>query len=115
MWTMKYSDLNTDIDWKKIFQDNFLGLIKFHKIPANVLMKDVDPLKVVPNDIIVTALAYQVRFFIPHLSLDLVVLAGFHFQILLIMKTFLSRVGAGIVCGIKIHIVMNIKWTGLLV
>lgn len=64
MWTMKYSDLNTDVDWKKIFQDNFLGLIKFHKIPANVLMKDVDPLKVVPNDIIVTALAYQVRFFI---------------------------------------------------
>lgn len=61
MWTMKYSDLNTDVDWKKIFQDNFLGLIKFHKIPANVLMKEVDPLKVVPNDIIVTALAYQVR------------------------------------------------------
>lgn len=63
MWTMKYSDLNTDVDWKKLFQDNFLGLIKFHKIPANILMKDVDPLKVVPNDIIVTALAYQVRFF----------------------------------------------------
>ena len=60
MWTMKYSDMNSDVDWKKVFRDNFLGLIKFHKIPANVLMKEVDPLKVVPNDIIVTALAYQV-------------------------------------------------------
>ncbi|XP_065200211.1 serine-enriched protein-like [Planococcus citri] len=59
MWTMKYSDMNSDVDWKKVFRDNFLSLIKFHKIPANVLMKEVDPLKVVPNDIIVTALAYQ--------------------------------------------------------
>lgn len=61
MWTMKYSDMNTDVDWKKVFRENFLALIKFHKIPANVLMKEVDPLKVVPNDIIVTALAYQVN------------------------------------------------------
>lgn len=59
MWTMKYDDKHNG-DWKRIFRDNFLGLIKFHKIPANVLMKEVDPLKVVPNDIIVTALAYQV-------------------------------------------------------
>lgn len=53
--------MNTDVDWKKVFRENFLALIKFHKIPANVLMKEVDPLKVVPNDIIVTALAYQVN------------------------------------------------------
>lgn len=64
MWTMKYSDMNSDVDWKKVFRDNFLSSIKFHKIPANVLMKEVDPLKVVPNDIIVTALAYQVLIFI---------------------------------------------------
>lgn len=63
MWTMKYSDLNTDVDWKKVFRENFQQLIKFHKIPANVLMKEVDPLKVVPNDVIVTALAYQVDAF----------------------------------------------------
>lgn len=63
MWTMKYSDMNSDVDWKTVFRDNFLSLIKFHKIPANVLMKEVDPLKVVPNDIIVTALAYQVSVF----------------------------------------------------
>lgn len=62
MWTMKYSDMHSDVDWKKVFRDNFLSSIKFHKIPANVLMKEVDPLKVVPNDIIVTALAYQVYY-----------------------------------------------------
>lgn len=59
MWTMKYSDLNKNVDWKKTFRENFLNMIKYHKIPATVLMKDVDPLKVVPNEIIMAALAYQ--------------------------------------------------------
>lgn len=59
MWTMKYSDLNKDVDWKEVFRDNFLSMIKYHKIPATVLMKEVDPLKVVPNEIIVAALAFQ--------------------------------------------------------
>jgi hypothetical protein len=37
-----------------------LEYIQFHKIPANVLMKDIHPLGVVPYHIIMNALAYQV-------------------------------------------------------
>lgn len=39
---------------------NFLEYIQFHKIPANVLMKDIHPLGVVPYHIVMNALAYQV-------------------------------------------------------
>ncbi|KAH9635991.1 hypothetical protein HF086_005843 [Spodoptera exigua] len=39
---------------------NFLEYIQFHKIPANVLMREVHPLGLVPYSIIMNALAYQV-------------------------------------------------------
>lgn len=38
---------------------NFLEYIQFHKIPANVLMREVHPLGLVPYSIIMNALAYQ--------------------------------------------------------
>lgn len=38
---------------------NFLEYIQFHKIPANVLMREVHPLGLVPYAIIMNALAYQ--------------------------------------------------------
>jgi hypothetical protein len=37
-----------------------LEYIHFHKIPANVLMREVHPLGIVPYSIIMNALAYQV-------------------------------------------------------
>lgn len=40
---------------------NFLEYIQFHKIPANVLMREIHPLGLVPYSIIMNALAYQVR------------------------------------------------------
>lgn len=40
---------------------NFLEYIQFHKIPANVLMREIHPLGLVPYAIIMNALAYQVR------------------------------------------------------
>lgn len=39
---------------------NFLEYIQFHKIPANVLMREIHPLGLVPYSIIMNALAYQV-------------------------------------------------------
>lgn len=38
---------------------NFLEYIQFHKIPANVLMREIHPLGLVPYSIIMNALAYQ--------------------------------------------------------
>lgn len=40
---------------------NFLEYIQFHKIPANVLMREIHPLGLVPYSIIMNALAYQVQ------------------------------------------------------
>lgn len=42
---------------------NFLEYIQFHKIPANVLMREIHPLGLVPYSIIMNALAYQVGLF----------------------------------------------------
>lgn len=61
MWTMKYGDTNSNIDWKEVFVENFMSSIQYHKIPANVLMNEVEPLKIVPYEVIMTSLAYQVR------------------------------------------------------
>lgn len=38
---------------------NFLEYIQFHKIPANVLMREIHPLGLIPYSIIMNALAYQ--------------------------------------------------------
>ena len=60
MWSKKYCDSNQNQDLKEVI-GNFLEYIQFHKIPANVLMREVHPLGLVPSSIIVNALAYQVR------------------------------------------------------
>lgn len=60
MWSKKYCDSNQNQDLKDVI-GNFLEYIQFHKIPANVLMREIHPLDLVPSRIIVNALAYQVR------------------------------------------------------
>ncbi|XP_039296365.1 serine-enriched protein isoform X2 [Nilaparvata lugens] len=58
MWSKKYCDSNQNTVLKDVI-GNFLEYIQFHKIPANVLMKEVHPLGLVPYSIIMNALAYQ--------------------------------------------------------
>ncbi|XP_023160651.1 serine-enriched protein isoform X2 [Drosophila hydei] len=58
MWSKKYFDNNPNIDIKEIL-GTFLEYIQFHKIPANVLMREIHPLNLVPYAIIMNALAYQ--------------------------------------------------------
>ncbi|TMW48390.1 hypothetical protein DOY81_006519 [Sarcophaga bullata] len=58
MWSKKYNDNNPNIEMKEIL-GNFLEYIQFHKIPANVLMREIHPLGLVPYSIIMNALAYQ--------------------------------------------------------
>ncbi|KAL9912708.1 speckle type BTB/POZ protein isoform 3-T9 [Glossina fuscipes fuscipes] len=60
MWSKKYYDNNPNIDMKEIL-GNFLEYIQFHKIPANVLMREIHPLGLVPYSIIMNALAYQTQ------------------------------------------------------
>ncbi|CAH0564204.1 unnamed protein product [Brassicogethes aeneus] len=58
MWGKKYCDSNPTINIKDVI-GNFLEYIQFHKIPANVLMREIHPLGLVPYSIIMNALAYQ--------------------------------------------------------
>ncbi|XP_015605321.1 serine-enriched protein isoform X4 [Cephus cinctus] len=58
MWSKKYCDSNQNTPLKDVI-GNFLEYIQFHKIPANVLMREVYPLALVPNNMIMNALAYQ--------------------------------------------------------
>ncbi|CAK1556410.1 unnamed protein product [Leptosia nina] len=58
MWSKKYFDTNPNMVLKDVI-GNFLEYIQFHKIPANVLMREVHPLGLVPYSIIMNALAYQ--------------------------------------------------------
>uniref|UniRef100_A0A182NPH1 BTB domain-containing protein n=1 Tax=Anopheles dirus TaxID=7168 RepID=A0A182NPH1_9DIPT len=58
MWSKKYCDSNQTTPLKEVI-GNFLEYIQFHKIPANVLMREVHPLGLVPYSIIMNALAYQ--------------------------------------------------------
>ncbi|KAI4498268.1 hypothetical protein M0802_006754 [Mischocyttarus mexicanus] len=58
MWSKKYYDSNQDIPLKGII-GNFLEYIQFHKIPTNALVNEVHPLSLVPDNIIMNALAYQ--------------------------------------------------------
>ena len=46
----------------------YIEYINFHMIPANVLMRDINPLGIVPYHIIMNALAYQACFFIDCIS-----------------------------------------------
>ncbi|XP_046677794.1 serine-enriched protein isoform X3 [Homalodisca vitripennis] len=65
MWSKKYCDsMNQNSNCHNTVSLNqtissFLEYIHFHKIPANVLMKDIHPLGYVPYSIIMNALAYQ--------------------------------------------------------
>lgn len=59
MWGKKFCDSNPNTSLKDVI-GNFLEYIQFHKIPANVLMREVHPLGLVPYNIIMNALAYQV-------------------------------------------------------
>lgn len=66
MWSKKYCDssnqtsnCNNTVSLNQTI-GSFLEFIHFHKIPANVLMKDIHPLGYVPYSIIMNALAYQV-------------------------------------------------------
>ncbi|XP_060522476.1 serine-enriched protein isoform X1 [Cylas formicarius] len=58
MWGKKYCDNNPTTSLKDVI-GNFLEYIQFHKIPANVLMREIHPLGLVPYSIIMNALAYQ--------------------------------------------------------
>ena len=57
MWSKKYCDSSG----QKLSDvlNGFLDYIHFHMIPANVLMKEIHPLGLVPYHIIMNALAYQ--------------------------------------------------------
>ncbi|KAL7043503.1 hypothetical protein ACKWTF_001546 [Chironomus riparius] len=54
MWSKKYNDYNPGTNLKDIM-GTFLPNIAFHKIPANVLMREIYPLNVVPYTIIMNA------------------------------------------------------------
>ena len=58
MWSKKYCD-STNCGIADTL-GSFLEFINFHMIPANVLMKEIHPLGLVPYHIILNALAYQV-------------------------------------------------------
>ncbi|XP_076284603.1 uncharacterized protein LOC143211073 isoform X2 [Lasioglossum baleicum] len=58
MWSKKFCDSNQSATLKEVMA-NFLEYIQFHKIPTNVLMKEIHPLDLVPPGIIMNALAYQ--------------------------------------------------------
>ncbi|GAB6024620.1 hypothetical protein CHUAL_009763 [Chamberlinius hualienensis] len=57
-WSRRYCDSNPEANLKDVIS-TFLDIIEFHKIPASVLMKEVHPLQVIPDHIIMNALAYQ--------------------------------------------------------
>lgn len=57
MWSKKYCDTN-GLSLREVLH-SFLEYIEFHMIPANILMQEIHPLGLVPNSMIMTALAYQ--------------------------------------------------------
>ena len=59
MWSKKYCDSTNSSSMVEVL-GSFLEYINFHMIPANVLMKEIHPLGIVPYHIIMNALAYQV-------------------------------------------------------
>lgn len=63
MWSKKYCDNNKNYPLVDTIS-NFIDYIQFHKIPASILMSEVYPLKLVHHDIIMRAIAYQVRLLI---------------------------------------------------
>ena len=58
MWSKKYCD-STNQSLSDVL-GTYLEYISFRMIPANVLMKEIHPLGIVPYHVIMNALAYQV-------------------------------------------------------
>ncbi|XP_034949250.1 serine-enriched protein isoform X1 [Chelonus insularis] len=58
MWSKKFCDSNPNTTLQDVI-GNFLEYIQFHKIPATMLMKEVNPLGLVPHETIMNSLAYQ--------------------------------------------------------
>ena len=59
-WSQRYCDGGPGSDLRDVMS-NFLECIEFYKIPASVLMREVHPLGVVPDHVIMNALAFQVN------------------------------------------------------
>ncbi|CAG9865490.1 unnamed protein product [Phyllotreta striolata] len=62
MWGKKYCDNNPNTSIKEVV-GNFMEYIQFHKIPTNVLMREIYPLGLLPQNLFVNALAYQVHIY----------------------------------------------------
>uniref|UniRef100_A0A0K2UD31 Serineenriched protein [Ceratitis capitata] n=1 Tax=Lepeophtheirus salmonis TaxID=72036 RepID=A0A0K2UD31_LEPSM len=62
MWSKKYCD-SANSKLSEVL-GTFLEYINFHMIPANVLMKEIHPLGIIPYHIIMNALAYQVQVYV---------------------------------------------------
>ncbi|XP_014677706.1 PREDICTED: serine-enriched protein-like [Priapulus caudatus] len=58
LWSRKHCEQHPDDKVKDTMTD-FLDLVAFHKIPAAVLMREVHPSGVVPDSVVMNALAYQ--------------------------------------------------------
>ncbi|CAL1283912.1 unnamed protein product [Larinioides sclopetarius] len=57
-WSRRFCDSEPGADLREVMS-NFLECIEFYKIPAGVLMREVHPVGVVPDHVIMNALAYQ--------------------------------------------------------
>ena len=60
-WSQRYCDGSPGSADLREVMSNFLECIEFYKIPASVLMREVHPLGVVPDHVIMNALAFQVN------------------------------------------------------
>lgn len=58
-WSQRSCDASCGTLDLRDVMSNFLECIEFYKIPATVLMREVHPLGVVPDSIIMNSLAYQ--------------------------------------------------------
>lgn len=61
-WSQRYCDGSPGAADLRDIMSNFLECIEFYKIPASVLMREVHPLGVVPDNIVMNALAFQVIY-----------------------------------------------------
>lgn len=59
-WSQRYCDQDPGASDLREVMKNFLECIEFYRIPATVLMREVHPLGIVPDDQLMNALAYQV-------------------------------------------------------
>ncbi|XP_013774684.1 serine-enriched protein-like [Limulus polyphemus] len=57
-WSRRYCDSMGNVDLRETIA-NFIEYIEFYKIPASVLIKEVHPVGVIPDHVIMNALAYQ--------------------------------------------------------